>query len=153
MNILRSRDTRRRQKRRRACKSTDPFHFQITRQKKSSSKRRRIRQDKWIASLALKLSQKHLAQAEESNCLELTTSAAIHCDPRAGRGRNTTNKNSQPTSKPVPIDLKDVIKSDTNSNYISSLALRSTAQPPTKKVRLEPDATSVAQGGETGGIG
>ena len=81
--------------------------------KKLSSKRRRIRQDKRIAALALKLSQKHLAQAEESNRLKLTASAASDRDPRAGRGKTTTNKNSKPTSKPASIGLKDLIKSVT----------------------------------------
>ena len=72
-----------------------------------------------------------------------------HLDADRGFSKNTTNKNSKPTSKPVPIDLKDVIESDTNSDSISSLTLELTAQPPTKKVRVEPDKKSVAWGGET----
>ena len=75
----------------------------------SSRKCRRIRDNKQIAALALKLSQKHLAQVKESNRLELTASTASGSYPRAGRRTSTTNKQSKLPSKADQIGLKNIV--------------------------------------------
>ena len=97
---------------------------------------------KRITALAHKLSQKHLAEAEENHHLELTASAAILSDPRAGRDLSTRNKPSNTTSNP----LKGGVDDGTNSNSNPSPALITTAQPPSKKARVETDASGVARG-------
>ena len=61
-------------------------------QKLTLNKCHQIQQDTQIAALALKLSQKHLAQAEGNNCLELTASATFLCNPCASRVKTTINK-------------------------------------------------------------
>jgi hypothetical protein len=87
---------------------------------------------KRITALAHMLSQKHLAEAEENHRLELTASAAILHDPRAGTIKNTINKPFNATSNPLQGKSSAV----TGSNSNLSPALTATAQPPSKKARV-----------------
>jgi hypothetical protein len=101
---------------------------------------------KRINALAHMLSQKHLAEAEENHRLKLTASAASSRDPRAGKIKNTINKPFNATSN--PLKGKVVVVTDSNSN--PSPALIATAQPPSKKARVEPEVLSIARGGGVG---
>lgn len=116
-------------------------------QKLTLSKCHQIRADKWIAALVLKLSQKHLTQAEENNCLELTMSADFSCELYASKSQTTTNKPSNSTSD----SLQESIQNNTDSYSNSSLALDATAQPFNKRVSVEADAMSIVQGGVSEG--